>query len=65
MKRYSIMARPYGADHEVEICQCDSHPEELAEGVRLKRIMMQVGDRKVPIGKYEHVYFVDHEEETK
>jgi hypothetical protein len=64
MKRYSIMARPYGATAEVELCQCDSHPEAIVEGAQNKKIMIDAGGsrkRKVPIGRYEHVYFIDHE----
>jgi hypothetical protein len=60
MKRYSIMARPSGQSAEVELCQCDTHPEAIVEGAQQKKIKMDTGKRKVMISKYEHVYFIDN-----
>jgi hypothetical protein len=62
MKRYSIIARPYGQSHEVEVCQCDSNPLAIVDAAREKKLK-QMGDkgRTFLINKYEHVYFVDHE----
>ena len=62
MKRYSIRARMTGQNAEVELCQCDTHPEAIVEGAKNKTIKMDNGNRKVPVSKYEHVYFIDHED---
>ncbi len=60
--RYSIMARPYGADHEIEIAQCDTNPEAVVEAVREKFLKIDGGNRKVLVAKYEHVHVVDRGE---
>jgi hypothetical protein len=62
MKRYSIMARPYGHNREVEVCQCDSNPVELVDAA-LEMKLRHTGNNGITflINKYEHVYFVDHE----
>jgi hypothetical protein len=63
--RYSIMVRPYGQDHEVELAQCDSNPEAIAAGAREKSISLDLGytksgkARKVLVSKYEHISIVD------
>ena len=62
MKRYSIRARTTGQSAEVELCQCDTHPEAIVEGAKNKTIRMDDGNRKVSVSKYEHVYFIDHED---
>jgi hypothetical protein len=36
-KRYSIFVREFGADHEVLLIKCDTHPEAIAEGLKQKK----------------------------
>jgi hypothetical protein len=57
MKRYSILARHEGRDREVEICQCDSNPEAIAEAARMKTVKkdLGLGKRPISIPMYEHV----------
>lgn len=61
--RYSIMARPYGADvgTEVEICQCDTSPEALVEAAKKKTLKIDSGTKVIHVNKYDNVYFVDHQ----
>lgn len=63
MKRFSVMARPHACDYEVEIAQCDSNPEAIADGARQKRINVPNPDplikRPVVIPAYEHVHWID------
>lgn len=62
MKRYSIMVRERRADHEVELCQCDSNPEALVAAAQEKYLLVanpSGGSRKISVAKYEHVYFID------
>jgi hypothetical protein len=57
MKRYSIMARHEGRNNEIELCQCDSNPEAIAEAGRLKTVKrdLGIGKRPISIPMYEHV----------
>jgi hypothetical protein len=63
MKRYSIMARGRHSDHEVEVCQVDSHPEEVVNAARQKSLMVRLrpGGRRVKVAMYEHLYVIDLE----
>jgi hypothetical protein len=36
-RRFSIMVREFGADHEVELCQCDTNPNPIAYALEQKR----------------------------
>lgn len=56
MKRYSIVVRETGREHERELCQVDANPEAVCEAARKKTFLGMVGDRKVKIPAYEHVY---------
>jgi hypothetical protein len=55
MKQYSIMGRVAGGNHLVEVCQVDQNPEAIAESLRAKRRMVDLGTRRVPQSVYEHV----------
>ena len=59
-KRYSIMARQYGANYETELCQCETNPGAIVEAARQKKIKIEAGKRKVFVAKYEHVYARDN-----
>ena len=38
MKRYSIMVKQDGSDHEIEVCQVDSNPKKVAEAAGMRRL---------------------------
>jgi len=60
VKKYTIMVREAGADHEVEFCQCDSNPGAIVEAAQQKYRLVDGGissSRKIRVPKYEHVYF--------
>lgn len=60
MKRYSIMVRMAGAETTVELCQCNSNPEELVKAAQAKKrtVKGMIRDYKTPI--YEHVAIVEN-----
>jgi len=64
-KRYSIMVREYQSDELVELCECDSNPESVVEGVRSKTLLIAGNDytksRRIRVPKYEHIEIVDHQ----
>jgi hypothetical protein len=62
VKRFSIMARPFEQDHDVEVCQCDSNPEAIVAATRLKTIKIVGKPRPVYVAQYEHVYVKDNAE---
>lgn len=62
MKRYSIMAAPFGWGKEIELCQCDSNPQAIVEAAREKRIRVHGGDRYRMVAKYESLRIVDRGE---
>jgi hypothetical protein len=63
MKRYSIMARPSGQDHEIEICQVDTNPQEIVVGAQKKTLRQWTGERWAFVPRYDHVYFKDNQPE--
>lgn len=62
MKRYSIMVREVGRDHERELCQVDRNPEAIADAAKKKTILVDRGDKKVKIGAYEHVHVIENQQ---
>lgn len=54
-KRYSIMVRESGADHETELCQVDNNPNAMVACARTKTF---VGKARVP--RYENIRVIDN-----
>jgi hypothetical protein len=51
-RRYSIIVRGYGSDHEVELCQVETNPHRIASALE-KKIECHAT-------KYSSVRIVDH-----
>jgi adenosine/AMP kinase len=64
-KRYSIMVIQYGSKDEVELCQVDRAPHELAQAAAEKMLRISAGHRSVYIPKYTSVRVIDHHEECE
>jgi hypothetical protein len=62
MKRYSIMVRETGSDHEVELCQVDRNPKDVADAVAKKMLRQRNGDRQFCVQKYDWIRIIDHAE---
>jgi hypothetical protein len=56
VKRFSIMARPFEQNYDVEVCQCDSNPEVIVAATRKKTIKVVGKPRPAYVTQYEHVY---------
>jgi hypothetical protein len=52
MKRFTVLAQPYGCDHEVVVAECDTSPEEILKAVEGKALRQQVGSRTFFIKRY-------------
>ena len=66
MKRYSIIVREYGSDHDVELMQLDSNPGEVVKGLQKKTLMIKKsifegGKRKSKIAKYSYIHVRENE----
>lgn len=59
-KRYSIFGRQFGADHDVELAQCDSNPAAVLEGLKAKSLTIQSEHRRAQISKYTWLRIVDN-----
>jgi hypothetical protein len=64
-KRYSIMVREYGSDHDVELMQVDSNPQAIIDGLHKKtltihRSIFEKGKRSVKLPKYTFIQVVDN-----
>jgi hypothetical protein len=57
MKRFSIMVREFGSDHDVELVQCDANPNPLAHALETKR-------GRSGCATYSSVRIVDNKEPT-
>ena len=56
MRRYSILVIEYGSKHEVELCQVDQHPHEIAAGATAKRLTITTDKgKRASIPKYTSV----------
>jgi hypothetical protein len=58
-KRYSILVRADGSDHEVELCQVSSNPEKIVEAAGMKRLRKSSMGRRYYTQKYNSVRVVD------
>jgi hypothetical protein len=38
MRRYSILVTECGANHEVRLCDVDSNPQQIVDGLKAKRL---------------------------
>jgi hypothetical protein len=59
MKRYSIMVKEEGSDHEVELCQVNSSPKSIADALSRKTLRTSSEDRQYRIPKYTWIRVVD------
>lgn len=57
MKRYSIMVVPYGSNKEVELCQVDNNPSEVARAA----LAMKLGKGRERVDKYSAVRIQDNQ----
>lgn len=63
MKRYSILVIEYGGKREVELCQVENHPHEIAAGACAKKLLIDGGKgRRVLTPKYESVRVRDNQQ---
>lgn len=65
MRRYSIMVREYGSDHDVELMQVESNPSEIVKGLRkksltIKHSIFQAGQRVSKVPKYTNIEVRDN-----
>lgn len=62
-KRYSIWVREIGNDHDVELMQCDSNPQALADGLYAKHLTIKTDTsrKKTKVGRYSWVRIVDNQ----
>jgi hypothetical protein len=61
-KRYSILVRADGSDHEVELCQVSSNPEKIVEAAGMKRLRKSSMGRRYYTQKYNWIRIVDYGE---
>jgi hypothetical protein len=57
-KRFSVWVREHGSDHDVELCQMDSNPQEAEKAAHSKLLKLGKGKK---VAKYSYVYVVDNE----
>jgi hypothetical protein len=62
MKRYSIMVKEDGSDHEVELCQVNCNPKKIADGVGKKMLRKSSMGRSYRTQKYNWIRIVDNDE---
>jgi hypothetical protein len=65
-KRFSIMVREYGSDHDIELMQVDSNPQAILDGLRHKTLtirhsVFQAGKRQSKVPKYTFLQVVENE----
>jgi hypothetical protein len=65
-KRYSIVVREYGSDHNVELMQVDSNPQAVVAGLHKKTLtirksILDPGKRATKIPKYTFVGIVEND----
>lgn len=67
MKRYSIIGREYGSDHDVEIIQVESNPQAVLDGLVNKTLTIQHSiflskgaGKKSKVRKYTWLRIVDN-----
>jgi hypothetical protein len=58
-KRYSIIVREYGSDHNVELMQVDSNPDAVVAGLHKKMLNIKAG-KKSKMPKYTFVQVIDN-----
>jgi hypothetical protein len=63
-KRYSIMVREHGSDHDVELMQVESNPQAIVAGLHEKTLTakssMFRGGRTAKIPKYTFIQIIDN-----
>jgi len=64
MARYTIFGVPYGGEEEVELAQCDTNPEAVADGYCKKTLKGPIGNaRRAIVAKWVRVRIRDNEEQ--
>jgi hypothetical protein len=58
-KRYSIIVREWGSDHEVVLAECDSNPDAIVQGLEKKRTGNGRHGGRIP--RYDWIRIVDNE----
>jgi hypothetical protein len=64
-RRYSIMVREYGSDHNVELLQVDTNPQPIVDGLHKKTLtirhsIFEKGKRTTKVPKYSFIQVVDN-----
>ena len=62
-RRYSIWGREYGSDHDVEILQVESNPQDVVDGLIAKKLSVKGATdsrKKTTIRKYTWPRIVDN-----
>lgn len=69
MKRYSIVGRMHGSDHDTEIVQVDSNPEAMRAALNQKTLtikhsifLSKGGGKKTKVQKYSWLRIIDNAE---
>jgi hypothetical protein len=62
MKQFSILGRRYGTGNVTEICQVDTHPQEVVRAAKEQNVFLGLGPRgnKLWARKWESVHYVDN-----
>jgi hypothetical protein len=63
-RRYSIVGREYGSDHDVELAQCDNNPAAVLDGFKAKSLTIRNEHKRAQISKYTWLRIVDNEVAT-
>jgi len=56
-KRFSIWVREHGSNHDVELCQLETNPQQTVAALYAKRLKIGKGKS---IAKYDYIRVVDH-----
>jgi hypothetical protein len=63
MRRYSILVTKYGADHQVRLCDVDSKPQQIVDGLKAKRLKVYLtpkAKRLSDIKRYDRIRIIDN-----
>lgn len=63
-RRYSIFGRQYGADHDVELAQCETNPQAILASLKSKSLTIQSEHKRAQISKYTWLRIVDNGDGT-
>lgn len=62
MKRYTIIVREYGSDHNVELLEVDDNPKDVAAGLakKLLTVKSRDGHRRLKTPRYTYIFTRDN-----